>query len=236
MYRMFLVTGLLLLSCVSFATQRFDAKGADSIEAIIDPSSLNRIYLADDRIQTVKAVHGQFQIDKDEKNGDVYIKPDRYYQDKPIHLFISSEKGFTYSITLKPNADIPQMIAIHNNYAKNWVEKKDTTSTNNNLSPEVYELLRVMHQEAPTEMIHRQTFEQESLKTIRRDVSVSHAENYWGTEYVGEVLYITNDSKSTVALRENLLMDDDNVVAISILSKELPRRTYTKAYRVKSYE
>lgn len=234
MYRVVLLTFLMLMSCVSFATQKFDVKGADTIEASIDPNSLNRIYLEEDRIQTVKAVHGQFQIDKDEKSGDVYIKPDRNYQSSPIHLFITSEKGFTYSVALTPDMDTPQMIALHNSYAKSWVEKSEISKSS--LPNEVYELLRVMHQEDPTEMIHRQTFEREKLQTIRKDVAVSHAENYWGTQYVGEVLYITNDSRSTVSLRESLLMDEDNVVAISILSKELPRHTYTKAYRVKTYE
>ena len=79
--------------------------------------------LEGDRIARVIRMPGGFGAEHDPKSGDLYLRPSyegtqgRPWQRtvyEPVELFISTEKGFTYRLTLSPADGGPAQILIRN--------------------------------------------------------------------------------------------------------------------------
>lgn len=207
--------------------QDFVVKDGQAIDALISSENLNRIYLKDDRIASIKALEGQFQSQHDAQTGELYLKPSLTYQDKPINLFLTSEQGFSYSLTLKSGSKTPQTIMLDNLQAYSMDEKI-------NAQNEIHALLNQMYLGQGNDEFVRQVINIEGKLTIRDKVAILHQANFWGQDYVGEVLMITNDSDEAVILHEADIADN-NTVALVLLSHELEPEQYTVAYRVKHH-
>ncbi len=216
----------LVLCTQAVAGQNFKLMDGDSIEAAISPSHLNRIYLKNDRIEGVKSLDGQFHGEHDERSGELYIKPTLTHIDKPMHLYLSSEQGFSYSVTLLPNVDTPQTLMLDNRQA----QKPDAGTQDD--QDEVHQLLAAMHSGKGNDDFVRQNLSREVLQTVRNELAVSHIANFWGNDYFGEVLVVTNDSRRAKILHESDL-SDENTVALVLLTRTLDRAQYTFAYRIK---
>ncbi len=224
----FITLASLFLCMQAIAGQDFKLSDGDSIKATISPNHLNRIYLKHDRIQSVKSLDGQFHGEHDERSGELYVKPTITHMDKPMHLYLGSEQGFAYSVTLLPDADTPQTLMLDNRQA----EKQDADS--HDTQDEIHTLLAAMHLGKTTDDFVRQELSREVLQTIRNELAVSHIANVWGDDYFGEVLVVTNDSRKTKILHESDL-SDENTVALVLLSRTLDRAQYTFAYRIKRH-
>lgn len=211
----------------SIFAQDFVVKDGQTIDALISSENLNRIYLKDDRIESVKALEGQFQSQHDAHTGELYLKPSVAYQDKTINLFLISEQGFSYALTLKSGSKSPQTIMLDNPQAYSADEKL-------NAQNEIHALLNQMYRGQGNDDFARQVINVEGLPTIRNEIAISHQANFWGQDYMGEVLLITNDSDETITLHEADIADN-NTVALVLLSHELEPEQYTVAYRVKRH-
>jgi type-F conjugative transfer system secretin TraK len=207
--------------------QDFVVKDGQTIDALISSENLNRIYLKDDRIESIKALEGQFQSQHDAQTGELYLKPSLAYQDKTINLFLTSEQGFSYGLTLKSASKSPQTIMLDNPQAYSIDEKI-------NAQNEIHALLNQMYMGQGNDEFVRQVINVEGKSIIRDEISISHQANFWGQDYVGEVLLITNDSDEKITLHEADAADN-NTVALVVLSHELEPKQYTVAYRVKRH-
>ncbi len=212
----------------SIFAQDFVVKDGQTIDALISSENLNRIYLKDDRIESIKALEGQFQSQHDAQTGELYLKPSLAYQDKPINLFLTSEQGFSYGLTLKHGSKSPQTIMLDNSQA--YSANKSLNTQN-----EIHELLNQMYRGQGNDDFARQAINVEGLSTIRNEIAISHQANFWGQDYMGEVLVITNDSDKTIILHEADVADK-NTAALVLLSHELEPEQYTVAYRVKRHD
>lgn len=221
-----LVIASLTISSSIFA-QDFVVKGGQTIDALISSENLNRIYLKDDRIESIKALEGQFQSQHDAQTGELYLKPSLAYQDKTINLFLTSEQGFSYGLTLKSASKSPQTIILDNPQAYSIDEKV-------NAQNEIHALLNQMYMGQGNDEFVRQVINVEGLPTIRNEIAISHQANFGGQDFFGEVLVITNDSHETIILHEADVADK-NTVALVLLSHELEPEQFTVAYRVKRH-
>lgn len=211
----------------SIFAQDFVVKDGQTINGLISGENLNRIYLKDDRIASIKALDGQFQAQHDAQTGELYLKPSLIYQDKPINLFLTSEQGFSYALTLKPGSKTPQTIMLDNPQAYSMDEKI-------NAQNEIHALLNQMYLGIGNDEFVRQVINVEGKSIIRDEVAILHQTNFWGQDYMGEVLLITNDSDETITLHEADVADN-NTVALVVLSHKLEPEQYTVAYRVKRH-
>lgn len=82
----------------SFALQIKSVFDNQSIFAKVSSNSLNRIFVSNDRIQSVRGLDGTYQLMQDSKMGDIYLKTSF----QPFNLFITTENGHTYSLFLTP--------------------------------------------------------------------------------------------------------------------------------------
>ena len=98
------------------AMQILDAADHAELRAEISATQVNRIALHGDRIaKAVRAPDG-FAVEHDARSGDLYLRPaGRGSADEtPVTLFVGTEQGFTYRLTLTPAARDSAQILIRN--------------------------------------------------------------------------------------------------------------------------
>ena len=101
------------------AMQILDAADHAELSAEISATQVNRIALAGDRIaKAVRAPDG-FAVEHDAASGELYLRSaGRSPADgTPVTLFIGTEKGFTYRLTLTPSVRDSAQILIRNGEA-----------------------------------------------------------------------------------------------------------------------
>lgn len=84
------------------ATRILDAADHAELEAGIAMGGLVRVTLLDDRIARVIHSPGDVAAEHDPDEGDIYIRLPEAGEAAPVALFVGSEKGFTYRLTLTP--------------------------------------------------------------------------------------------------------------------------------------
>ena len=115
--------GALALPLPAAAMQILDAADHGELAAEISATGVNRIALAGDRIAKVVRAPGGFAVEHDARSGDIYLRPSgpragthptEAGEPEAVTLFIGTEKGFTYRLTLMPAARDSAQILIRN--------------------------------------------------------------------------------------------------------------------------
>ena len=117
-----LVMGALALPLPAAAMQILEAADHAELAAKISATGVNRIALMGDRIAKVVRAPDGFAVEHDAGSGDLYLRPAARPADipaaadphAPVTLFIGTEKGFTYRLTLRPSARDSAQILIRN--------------------------------------------------------------------------------------------------------------------------
>ena len=118
-----LYIGALALPLPAAAMQILDAADHAEIAAEISATGVNRIALHGDRIAKVVRAPDGFAVEHDAASGDLYLRPAARRANvpasgadahAPVTLFIGTEKGFTYRLTLTPAERDSAQILIRN--------------------------------------------------------------------------------------------------------------------------
>ena len=105
------------------AIQVLDASDHAELEAAVSATGVSRVAVADDRIRRVIRSPGGFDVEHDATSGDLYLRPlgasdpawDEFPVDPlPITLFLGTERGFTYRLTLTPDVRPSAQVLIRN--------------------------------------------------------------------------------------------------------------------------
>ena len=118
------LAGAFALPASSSAMQSLDAVDHAELAAEISATEVNRIALTGDRISRVVRAPDGYAVEHDAGSGDLYLRrmapgpaavPEGPVPSiAPVTLFIGTEKGFTYRLTLTPSAREPAQILIRN--------------------------------------------------------------------------------------------------------------------------
>ncbi len=101
----------------ALAMQILDAADHAELAAEISATGVNRIALAGDRIARVVRSPDGFAVEHDARSGDLYLRPlshDAGAAGDPVTLFVGTERGFTYRLTLIPAVRDSAQILIRN--------------------------------------------------------------------------------------------------------------------------
>ena len=103
----------------ALAMQVLDAADHAELEAEISAAGVSRIALSGDRIARVVRAPGGFAVEHDAASGDLYLRPvapaaPGAPAGNPVTLFIGTERGFTYRLTLTPADRDSAQILIRN--------------------------------------------------------------------------------------------------------------------------
>ena len=112
--------GALVLPGRAMAMQILDAADHAELAAEISATGVNRIALSGDRIAKVVRAPDGYAVEHDAASGDLYLRPahpsppGETAAHEPVTLFVGTEKGFTYRLTLTPVARGSAQILIRN--------------------------------------------------------------------------------------------------------------------------
>ena len=99
------------------AMQILDAADHAELAAEISATNVNRIALHGDRIARVVRAPDGYTVEHDGASGDLYLRPSVPAESnafEPVTLFVGTEKGFTYRLTLTPSVRDSAQILIRN--------------------------------------------------------------------------------------------------------------------------
>ena len=100
----------------AMAMQILDAADHAELAAEISATGVNRVALAGDRIAKVVRAPDGYAVEHDGASGDLYLRPSGQEAGvgESVTLFIGTEKGFTYRLTLTPARRDSAQILIRN--------------------------------------------------------------------------------------------------------------------------
>ena len=103
----------------ALAMQILDAADHAELAAEISATGINRIALAGDRIAKVVRAPDGYAVEHDAASGDLYLRPvaAEAVEHDPVTLFVGTERGFTYRLTLTPSDRNSAQILIRNTEA-----------------------------------------------------------------------------------------------------------------------
>ena len=103
------------------AMQILDAVDHAELAAEISATGVNRIALMGDRIAKVVRAPDGYAVEHDAGSGDLYLRAanpatgrGQSVRYDPVTLFLGTERGFTYRLTLTPAMRVPAQILIRN--------------------------------------------------------------------------------------------------------------------------
>ena len=105
----------LLGATAASATQILVAADHAELPARVAAEGVSRVALMGDRVERVIRAPGGFEVEHDPDSGDLYLRPPANgVTGEPVALFVGSERGFTYRLTLTPVEGGPAQILIRN--------------------------------------------------------------------------------------------------------------------------
>ena len=149
-----LAMGAFMVPAPALAMQILDAADHAEIAAEISATGVNRIALAGDRIARVVRAPDGFAVEHDASSGDLYLRPSApaapgAAPGGPVTLFIGTEKGFTYRLTLTPAVRDSAQILIRNAAALSGASVADPVAG----GPHVAALVRLVRAVARRDLL-----------------------------------------------------------------------------------
>ena len=102
----------LLLSTTAHAAIVRPLESLRTIEIPIAKEGLTRIAIQDDRILNVFGVTGEYVLEADEDQGQIFIQPVDLGASKPLSLTITTERGHTQDLRLLPKDQVPEALIL----------------------------------------------------------------------------------------------------------------------------
>ena len=111
----FIVLGIIFPNQL-YALQKIILPDNGTATVEISASEFNRIKLADrnDGIVKIRANRNELEVNPEQEGGEMYVKLPVSTRKKPINIFISSKKGYTYKLILIPKRIPAEQIFINN--------------------------------------------------------------------------------------------------------------------------
>ncbi len=105
-----ILIGLMFLCTqVGYAVQTVSMENNEHASLDISNSGVTRIVVEQDRIRSLHGTEGEFQIQHDKLSGELFLKP---LNAESNTVFIGTEKGRNFTLTLSPKAIQPDTIQI----------------------------------------------------------------------------------------------------------------------------
>lgn len=227
---------LTLLLCVfvipAQALQIHQAMDDELIKAKISAKETSRITVVGDRIRQFFVNQGRLVVEKDETKGDLYLTPTEFFKDKDISLFVTSEGGKTFSLSLTPTEMPSTTVAIkpsnqNNPLAQAW-------ETENSYEDALIKLIQAMYQgESPKG--YQVSGASDSVLGVRKENKKSYeiesVTQHTGSQLQGYVITVKNNNKEVIELKVSDF-DAFNPLAIAIEQNKLYSALKTRIFVV----
>ncbi len=226
MFNKLFILLFLSIPLLGHAEQRLVVREGGNVTANIASSSLNRIAVQGDRIVNIKGMTGQFQLEKDLNLGQIFIQPYSPDDKTPIHIYITTEQGSTYSLTLLSNDMPAENIVLISNSGQDKAIVWEKTAA---YEAVIVNIIKAMHNQAELEGFYSSHETKNNIQI--KSLTVKTIDSYLGGKLKGNSYEIQNVSDNEIRLK-NTDFYKTGIRAISILNKSLPPQGKTIVYTV----
>jgi type-F conjugative transfer system secretin TraK len=222
-----------MMSNLSYALQIKPVKDNRTVLVKISAKEQSRIFVYNDRVLSVRGLDGAYDLKKDEKQGDIYIKPSFYFQHKAFTLFITTEQGHTYNVLATP-FNIPaetielKPLSPSRIIASRWEKNSPFAQT-------IINLINAMVNEINPDGYAVVNLGKVKPKRLSNCLTMRLLTLYQGDQLQGEIWLVKNESRVNVRVRPRDFYQD-KVVGASIQNEELKPNGETLLYRVVGYD
>ncbi len=226
MKMIFTLLAVTSLSTSAYALQIKQATDNGQITAIVSAQEISRVSLAKDRIRMINS-DPEVDITHDSETGDVYLKPATAPLTKPLNLFISTEKGFTYQLLLMPEKVPSEQIIIRNDDAFDGSEEAQTWESSTPFHATIIDVLKAtIGGTAIPAGYKREVFKVEDANR-QEDLLLSRKYAISGAALQGIALEVLNTSETITSLSERNLYSPDQAAIYMPHRKLEPGATVT---------
>lgn len=212
-WKSFLAIMFFGLSQICFGLQVRAIKDNQSASFKIPAKAITRIFVAGDRIQNVRGLDGAYDIRKDDKLGEIYLQPTAYYQNKSFNVFITTENGLHYTLTLVPSNTKSDVIEIKP--VSPVLKQAAIWEKNSAYSEVLIKLIDAMvNRETPEGYAVIPLGDDQHEKTISKNLILKLSTIYRGNHLQGEIWYLCNKGNKPIYINQHLF-DKRDVRAIS---------------------
>lgn len=222
-----LLTALLLASNTASALQVLDAVDGQVMLAKISAKEPTRIAISNGRIKKFVGNEGDLIIQKDSENGQIFVHP-ASLTGKPINLFVTDDKGATYTLLLQP-VDIPaETVMLRNKQAQiNILTEIERSGSYERVLKGM--MLVMATDDLPPDMEVRDVKQGIALW---REARFTELRTYKGRDLIGEKYLLTNVSAKPMVIAEQELYRK-GVRAVSVEKTTLKPNESTNVFVVR---
>lgn len=232
--RKYIAAIILVLSNSSiYALQIKPIKDNQTVFAKISSNELTRIFVQNDRIQSVRGIEGAYQITKDETEGVIFIKPSYLYQNHAFNVFVSTEQHHNYGLLLSPMNIPAENIELKSlSPSKKLAERWEKNSPYSDI---LISLMKAMEADEHPEGYAVIGVGKCKAKTVMPGLTIQLVRLYQGAKLQGEIWLVKNTCNRLMHLSSDIFYQD-NVRAISLVDDNLDHNESTYLYRIVGHE
>ena len=197
---------LLLFASPANAVQTFHVRDGQTVTAIISSRELTRVSVSGSaQLEKVWVAAGKLQIQPDEEQGDIFIKPN-YGQLGALSFFVRDTDGATYTI-IAETRDVPSETILLKPHA---VLSKPSTAARRRPKPyshvqEIKRLVLAMAKNKETKGFTRDP--DDTIIPLWHETTVTRTAIYVGYNLHGHVYSIDNATSQPLTLNEQEFLD-----------------------------
>lgn len=195
--------------------------------------NFNRVFVEGEKIIKLSYPERAFTVDKSEiddpnsTEGSIYLKP---AFDVPITLFLTTDKGHHFSLTITPNEAVGKTLKL---VAKTQTKLKFVKSDASDLNQNEEVLAAMKAGETPKDFHLKHTLSRPFY--IKKDIKVVLQKHYQGESLTGYVYSLENTSNHEVALTTELF-SNNKAQTLSLSDERLPPKKVAYLYGLYSNE
>lgn len=204
------------------ALQTYPLVDHQSTTLTLSQSELNRISVANDRIQQVFGAEGTFDVQSDEEGGQIFLKlgsPSYLGSPSPkiSTITIITESGLTQDLRLVPKEVEFQSILLKPQVGQE--EEKETKKNDKSQLQEIIGLMKAMVRNETIEGYVKSSLDQSTISSVAheqlKNLSLTPLFHYKGEQYEGRVYSLTNQGSTSLHLKEdNFATYGDQAIAL----------------------
>lgn len=219
------------VSNIANAAQNRQMEDGDEQSADISKQDINRIKLVGDRIRSTKFNAGELEISQDDNLGEIYLRPTKFAENKPLNLFIITEQNFTYKLLLYPKSVPSEQIIIRNDAVVANSDIEVSKIAKNSYQQQIISLIKAMRSKSKLESYQISNTKKYNRSIDLGDIEMKRTATYKGQSFIGESFILVNDSNKIITLEEKIFFKN-GVRAIKIENPNLLPNEATEIFIV----
>ncbi len=206
----------------ALALQTYPLIDHQSTTLHISQTGLNRIAVANDRIQQVFGAEGTFDVQSDEEGGQIFLKltSESYlgsHPSKPSTITLITESGLTQDLRL-----VPKNIEFQSILFKPDFQSQKTSNEKNGSTDQIQSSISLMKAMLRNESLDGYTkvaLNQMAVSSVAKehlkDLSLTPLFHYHGEHLEGKVYSLTNQGSVSLTLKEqDFALQDDLAISL----------------------